>query len=100
MPYETPEQAYAIARSMGCRGIHRAADGSYMPCSTDAEYRRMKKTEKAKWSTAFRNRLPDSSFLYISPGGKKDAEGRRLVMHVAFVRGCEPAACRLVNNEF
>lgn len=76
MPYETPEQAYAIAQSMGCRGIHRAADGSYMPCSTDAEYRRMKKTEKAKWSAAFRNRLPDSSFLYISPGGKKDAEGK------------------------
>jgi hypothetical protein len=28
------------------------------------------------WSTSFVNNLPDSSFLYIEPGGKKDAEGK------------------------
>lgn len=28
------------------------------------------------WSTAFVDGLPDSSFLYISPGGKKDGEGK------------------------
>ena len=26
----------------------------------------------AKWSTAYRNRLPDAAFLYIEPGGHKD----------------------------
>lgn len=30
----------------------------------------------ATWSAAFVNNLPDSSFLYIAPGGKKDGEGK------------------------
>lgn len=30
----------------------------------------------AEWSTAFVNDLPDSSFLYIEPGGEKDDEGK------------------------
>jgi hypothetical protein len=32
--------------------------------------------EKAVWTTAFVNDLPDSSFLYIESGGKKDADGK------------------------
>lgn len=32
--------------------------------------------EFAVWSTAFVNTLPDSSFLYVEPGGKKDSEGK------------------------
>ncbi len=32
--------------------------------------------EKAVWSTAKVNDLPDSAFLYIEPGGKKDSEGK------------------------
>lgn len=32
--------------------------------------------EKAVWSTAYVNDLPDSSFAYIEPGGKKDEEGK------------------------
>jgi hypothetical protein len=34
------------------------------------------KAEKAVWSGAFVNNLPDSSFLYIAPGGRKDGEGK------------------------
>jgi hypothetical protein len=30
----------------------------------------------ADWSTKFKNNLPDSAFLYIQPGGKKDGEGK------------------------
>ena len=30
----------------------------------------------AVWSTAFVNDLPDGSFLYVEPGGKKDGEGK------------------------
>lgn len=33
-------------------------------------------TEKAVWSTAFINDLPDSSFLFIESGGKKDSDGK------------------------
>lgn len=33
-------------------------------------------SEKAVWSTAFVNNLPDSSFLYVAPGGTKDAESK------------------------
>lgn len=32
--------------------------------------------EKAVWSTAFINNLPDSSFAYIESGGSKDEEGK------------------------
>jgi len=32
--------------------------------------------EKAVWTTAYVNDLPDSAFLYVEPGGKKDADGR------------------------
>ena len=43
MPYKTTEQAYAVARSMGCDKIHKMPDGTYMPCGSHAEYDRMKK---------------------------------------------------------
>ena len=32
--------------------------------------------EEAVWPTSLRNNFPDSSFAYILPGGKKDAEGK------------------------
>jgi len=43
MPYKTPEQAYAVARSMGCDSVHKMPNGSYMPCGSNEEYQRMKK---------------------------------------------------------
>lgn len=42
---------------------------------------------KATWSTAYVNDLPDSAFLYIEPGGKKDSDGRtepRSLRHFPF----------------
>lgn len=33
---------------------------------------------KEVWTTAYVNNLPDSSFLYIEPGGKKDADGKTI----------------------
>lgn len=32
--------------------------------------------QKAVWTTAFINKLPDNSFLHIESGGKKDGEGK------------------------
>lgn len=43
--------------------------------------------EFAVWSTAYVNNLPDSCFLYIESGGKKDAQGRtepRSLRHLPF----------------
>src|SRR5215469_11205583 len=34
------------------------------------------KREFAVWSTAFVNNLPDSAFLYVESGGKKDGDGK------------------------
>jgi hypothetical protein len=36
----------------------------------------MHEEEKARWSTAYVNDLPDSAFLWIAPGGKEDEEGK------------------------
>lgn len=36
----------------------------------------MEKLEEAKWTTKFINDLPDSSFLYVEPGGKKDEDDK------------------------
>lgn len=41
----------------------------------------------AKWTTAYMNDLPDSSFAYIAPGGKKDKEGKtvpRTLRHLPY----------------
>src|SRR5262252_2174156 len=32
--------------------------------------------ERAVWTTAYINDLPDSSFLYVAPGGSKDSDGK------------------------
>lgn len=34
------------------------------------------KTQSAVWTTKYKNDLPDSAFMHISPGGKKDADGK------------------------
>jgi len=34
------------------------------------------KLQEATWTTAYVNSLPDSAFLYVEPGGKKDSNGR------------------------
>jgi hypothetical protein len=44
----------------------------------------------AVWSTAFVNGLPDSSFLYVESGGKKDSEGKtspRSLRHLPYKDG-------------
>jgi HK97 family phage prohead protease len=33
---------------------------------------------KAAWTTAYQNSLPNSSFLYVAPGGDKDSEGKSI----------------------
>lgn len=37
---------------------------------------RLQEALKEKWDTAYQNKLPDSHFFYICPGGKKDEEGK------------------------
>lgn len=38
--------------------------------------KKRKLLQKAQWSAAYVNDLPDASFLHIEPGGKKDDEGK------------------------
>jgi len=51
-----------------------------MPCndSTTIEdlMKRLEKLEKAVWTTAYQNKLPDENFFYVEPGGEKDEEGK------------------------
>jgi hypothetical protein len=37
---------------------------------------RLSSRVKETWTTVYVNTLPDSAFLYIAPGGKKDSEGK------------------------
>ena len=36
----------------------------------------MATSDRATWTGAYINTLPDSSFLYVEPGGSKDGEGK------------------------
>ncbi|MDI3341271.1 MAG: hypothetical protein QJR03_12150 [Sphaerobacter sp.] len=49
--------------------VAKAADGEWQPGEGAT-------VEKAVWSTAYINDLPDSAFAYIEPGGEKDSEGK------------------------
>lgn len=40
--------------------------------------------QKAVWTTAYINKLPDSSFLYIGSGGKKDSEGKTVPRNLRY----------------
>ena len=40
--------------------------------------------DKAVWSTAFVNDLPDGSFLYIAPGGEKDEDGKTVPRNLRY----------------
>lgn len=44
-------------------------------------------SESAVWTTAYINNLPDSAFLYVESGGKKDSEGKtvpRTLRHLPY----------------
>ena len=63
---------------------------------------RDERVERATWTAAFINMLPDSSFAYISPGGEKDAEGKttpRALRHLPYrgVDGETPDASHVRN---
>lgn len=51
-----------------CHGTGKIRDG-HVDCPDCVQ-------GKAVWSTKTQNDLPDSSFAYIEPGGKKDADGK------------------------
>jgi len=55
--------------------IAQADDGDWADAIFKAAAE-LEDVDKAVWSTAYINDLPDSHFLYIEPGGKKDAEGK------------------------
>jgi len=42
------------------------------------DHKKKKQSQKAQWSTAYVNDLPDSAFLYVASGGKKDEDGKTI----------------------
>jgi hypothetical protein len=38
--------------------------------------------ENKQWTTAYKNRLPDSAFLWVGPGGEKDEQNRTHPLHL------------------
>jgi hypothetical protein len=88
--YETRAAAGLRAQMIGCVGAHvHEVDGKirYMPCDSMEEFTRLtglshesadelELVEKAVWTTAYRNDLPDSAFLFIESGGEKDDDGK------------------------
>lgn len=57
--------------------------------------------DKAVWTTAEQNNFPDSSFAYISPGGKKDASGKtepRSLRHLPYKDGSGTVDLAHVRN--
>ena len=72
--YDTPEQAYAVAKSKGCKGIHRhIVDGKtwYMPCETHDELAKVGK----KGGIVKSPKAPKSDTPNPSPKGKGTAKG-------------------------
>jgi len=40
--------------------------------------------DRAVWTTSYMNDLPDSAFLYVAPGGKKDSDGKTVPRSLRF----------------
>lgn len=77
----TKSDAYAIAVSQW-----KKTHGGKPP-SRGAEVDNVNNIQAAKWTRAFINDLPDSAFLYIESGGKKNSEGKtvpRTLRHLPF----------------
>lgn len=65
----------ADTRAAVCARAHHEATGKWPTQKEIKEVRDMDITEKAEWSAAQVNDLPDSSFLYVESGGDKDEGG-------------------------
>ena len=73
--YDTPEQAYAVAKSKGCEGIHtHDVDGKtwYMPCKTHSELAKVGKRGGIVKSP----KAPKSDTPNPSPKGEGTAKGK------------------------
>ena len=55
------------------------------PAPTDAPTDETTDLSRAVWSTAEQNNLPDASFAYIAPGGKRDADGRTMPRNLRYL---------------
>jgi hypothetical protein len=66
-------QAMRMAESMGCTGIHRGKDGSWMPCSSIDEMQRISKlAEGSKWREALPAKKTDDASLAKKPRRKRN----------------------------
>ena len=57
-------------------GTPAPVDQAFVPAAAKAPEEPVTEEEKADWTTAYVNNLPDSAFAYIEGGGHKDEEGK------------------------
>ncbi len=81
LPEEKKAQWVSVANSALSRcqkkgGSNCEAQAIRMANGVVSKESHMEISRKAIWTTAFINNLPDSSFLYVEPGGSKDGEGK------------------------
>lgn len=71
-----PERLALALRSGEIRSLLGVNGDAPEPDVEERELRDHGLEERAVWSTAYKNDLPDSAFLYVEPGGTKDADGK------------------------
>ena len=69
------QRAAAMAKRDQERAVRQAAREARRRAAQGKRSKAMD-TTKATWDTAWINNLPDSSFLFVESGGKKDADGK------------------------
>jgi len=62
--------------SVSCSGCAHEVEAGAVNCSECGTTTGAAPSEKATWDTQYINDLPDSAFLYVAPGGEKDADGK------------------------
>lgn len=74
---EMEPAAKAAAVEKAAADMRRRMDEMMKPAKKEGLFSRLfSRGDKAEWTTAYINSLPDSAFAVIEPGGKKDGEGR------------------------
>jgi len=76
LPAHARQSVEFLGREEVERRVAIAARGRFSLFVSGKTWEKASALERATWSTAMMNDLPDSAFAYIEPGGKKDEEGK------------------------
>lgn len=94
--YKVDPSGRRRGRGLGCHATQREAHMQIAAIEASEG-----EGHKAVWTTEYINNLPDSAFLYIEPGGEKDAEGKttpRGLRHLPYKDAAGKVDLRHVQN--